>query len=218
MERMKSIKVIVDPGSTHMGKIEYAKEAIDLAAENKCWAIKFQLFKGEEFTKNGNIELPREWWPKLVEYAKDRIIIFSSVFDFEAIDLLTKYESPYIKIPYSQRKRFRAYYPFMKMEIIISCHPSEVYNYPNCIRLFCIPEYPVLYKIDFNEIFTRYPFNGFSDHTLGFKQTLETIKYGARYIEKHITLNHKNINCPDNNFALRPYELKRMMEVINYAI
>ena len=56
-------------------------------------------------------------------------------------------------------------------------------------------------------IFKNYDFQGFSDHTLGYHQTLEAIKNGAEYIEKHITLDHKDINCPDNNFALKPKEL-----------
>lgn len=203
---MAEIKIIVDPGSCHMAKKEYCKELIDLAVENKCWAIKFQLFKNLP----PNIELPRDWWIELVEYCKNRIIIFASVFDMDAFNRMVKLNTPYIKIAYSQRKKWT----LRGENVIVSCPPLEVYDYPDCIRLFCIPEYPVLYKIDFDQIFTRYPFEGFSDHTLGYNQTFEAIRKGAKIIEKHITLDHDDIKCPDHYFALRPNELKEMMEAI----
>ena len=203
------MKIIADIGSCHMAKLEYCKEAIDLASNTGCWAIKFQLFKGEEFTKNGNIELPREWWGELVEYAKDRIIIFASCFDVEAIDLIRK-TGPYIKIPYS--KRFEWGWLNQK-DVFVSCSPSEAHKFTGFKRLFCIPEYPVLYKVDFN-ILRQYKFIGFSDHTVGYEQTLEAVKHGAKYIEKHITLDHSDINCPDHYFSLRPKELKEMMYAI----
>lgn len=202
------IKVIVDPGSCHMGKIEYAKELIDLAVENNCWAIKFQLFKHMP----PNIELPREWWEELVEYAKDRIEIFASVFDGEALDLLIKHDALYIKFAYTQRFNYMAMAEASKhANVIISCSPMDtIGHYGGFIKLLCIPEYPVTYKIDFSLI-NKFGFDGFSDHTIGYVQTLEAIENGAEYIEKHITLNYSDINCPDHYFALKPKELKEMM-------
>jgi len=203
------VKVIVDIGSCHMAKLEYAKEAIDLAVENKCWAIKFQLFKD----KSPNIVLPREWWPELVDYAKDRIIIFASAFDLQAVELLKKYNSSYVKFSYSER---HSWYNIMKArefaKVIVSCDLLDLDKYKDDIKLFCRPQYPVTSLIDFS-IF-KFPFDGFSDHTLGYSQTLDAILYGAQYIEKHITLDHDDIKCPDNTFALKPKELKGMMEGI----
>lgn len=205
---MRMTKVIADIGSCHMAKKEYCKEAIDLAVETKCWAIKFQLFKDPK----PNIPLPREWWGELVEYAKDRIIIFASVFDNEALELLRQYKSPYIKFPYPMRNQYLAMGEASKFsKVIVSCGPQDLEgHYKGFIKLFCIPEYPVLYKVDF-DIIKQYGFNGFSDHTIGWYQTFEAISTGAEYIEKHITLDHKDINCPDNKFALKPAELTEMM-------
>ena len=202
-------KVIVDIGSCHNAKLEYCKEAIDLAVEVGAWAIKFQLFKDLP----PNIELPREYWPELVEYAKDRIIIFASVFDTEAEDLLIRHKSEYVKLAFSQRCTFSLEYMGPIKNCFVSCLPSEVSRYKNFIKLFCIPEYPVTHYIDFN-ILRRYDFQGFSDHTVGWWQTMSAIHNGAEYIEKHITLDHDDINVPDAQFALRPDELRRMMNEI----
>jgi len=207
------IKVCVDPGSTHMQNLNYAKELIDLATEANCWAIKFQLFQDLP----PNIELPREWWGDLVEYAKGKIILFASAFDMGAIELLKTYSSPYVKFSFSHRKWWRGIEKARKFsKVIVSCSPYDSHFYPkDIIRLFCVPKYPVTHMIDHKKIYKRYPFDGFSDHTLSYHQTFIAIAQGAKIIEKHITLDHPDIKCPDHYFALRPKELHKMMEVIN---
>jgi len=101
--------IIAEAGSNHNGSLEQAKKLIDVAAEVKADAVKFQIFKAESlyskytpefsYLKGQNtyeliksIETPREWIKELAEYCKKRGIIFlASVFDFEAIDILDKY-------------------------------------------------------------------------------------------------------------------------------
>ena len=101
--------IIAEAGSNHNGSLEQAKKLVDVAAEAKADAVKFQIFKAESlyskytpefsYLKGQNtyeliksIETPREWIKELAEYCKKRGIIFlASVFDFEAIDILDKY-------------------------------------------------------------------------------------------------------------------------------
>lgn len=208
------VKVVVDPGSTHMGRLDYARKLIDLAVENKCWAIKFQMFDNIP----PNIPLPKGYWRELVSYAKGKIIIFASAFGIEQVEFLKRYRCPYIKFAYSQRKDKQA----MELartfaQVIVSCDPLERFNYPEDIALFCIPEYPVRYIVDFS-IIKQFRFDGFSDHTIGYWQTRVAVHEGARIIEKHITLDYMDIDCPDHYFALKPKELKAMMEVINRSL
>ena len=203
------VKVIADPGSTHMAKIAYAKELIDIAIDNHCWAIKFQLFKGLK----PNIELPREYWHKLWEYSRKHIILFASVFDMEAIELLREHITPYVKFSFYHGQWWEGIAKAKQFaKVIVSCSPQNAYLYQeDIIKLLCIPEYPVMYKVDFKEVFKQYSFDGFSDHTLGYSQTLAAIEAGAGIIEKHITLAHSDIKCPDSTFALKPKQLKEMM-------
>lgn len=101
--------IIAEAGSNHNGSLEQAKKLIDVAAEAKADAVKFQIFKAESlyskytpefsYLKGQNtyeliksIETPREWIKELAEYCKSKnIIFFASPFDFEAIDILDKY-------------------------------------------------------------------------------------------------------------------------------
>ena len=215
---MNKTKVIVDVGSNHGGRLDYAKEFIDIAVDNGCWAIKFQLFKNLP----PNIELPREYWPELVGYAKGRIEIFASVFDKEAMIFLLENGANYVKFAYSMRFNTLGFpttslyqsYESDLPKVFISCSPLECCQFcQEWLKLFCIPEYPVLYEIDFREIFRNFEFAGFSDHTLGFVQTLNAIDHGAEYIEKHIALNTM-VKCPDWEIALKPKQLKEMMGAI----
>jgi len=101
--------IIAEAGSNHNGSLEQAKKLVDVAAEAKADAVKFQIFKAESlyskytpefsYLKGQNtyeliksIETPREWIKELAEYCKSKnIIFFASPFDFEAIDILDKY-------------------------------------------------------------------------------------------------------------------------------
>lgn len=103
--------IIAEAGSNHDGKLEQAKELIDIAADAKVDAVKFQTFLADKIVaktkerasyldklvnKNETmhdifkkLELPREWLKKLYDYAYSKGLIFlSTPFDEEAVDLL----------------------------------------------------------------------------------------------------------------------------------
>jgi len=52
---------------------------------------------------------------------------------------------------------------------------------------------------------------GYSGHERGYKPSLISIFFGARVIERHITLNKKN-DGPDHNSSLTPKEFKEMIK------
>lgn len=205
--------LIADIGSTHMSRLEYAVEAMQQAKASGIDILKFQMFKGEPYLSAGNIELPRVWWPYLLDKAKAiGIKITSSVFDEEAFNLVME-TCDTIKFSYSQKHQ-RAWIEkalAAGKTTIVSCDVMTVNQVPKeCIRLFCIPEYPVRYLVDFHGLFKGQwaKFNGFSDHTIGVHQTLEAIKEGAKWIEKHLTLDKPDIKCPDANFAIKPIDFQ----------
>jgi sialic acid synthase SpsE len=206
---MITTKLIADIGSCHMNKLEYCYEAIEVAKDCGVDIIKFQLFK-EEFTKNGNIALSRTNWPAIVLYAhKVGIDIFASVFDEEAIQLLYNCEIKKIKLAYSQAFNLKLIKKAkeLKMEIFAS---GDWENYPNYAdyKLFCIPKYPVK---AYQPIKYMNGFDSISSHFLGIETDKELIaKFTPTYIEKHFTLEHDDITCPDNDFALQPKELKEL--------
>lgn len=211
-------KVILDIGSCHNGKLEYAKEAIDLAAEVGAYAIKFQLFRNPPQTPgNGNIELPRDWWSILVAQAAIKDIkIFASCFDEEAIELLHKWRIPMVKLAYSQNFNLKLIKKAKQlgMEIWAS---GDHENYPNYAdkKFFCWPEYP--YKKYHAEIMheSQKVWDGLSYHRVWPFEVDCLKKFDL--LEVHLTLDHDDIDCPDHWFALSPKELKEMMKCLQSA-
>tara|TARA_Y100000034_G_C6888931_1_gene408633 strand:+ start:167 stop:1162 length:996 start_codon:yes stop_codon:yes gene_type:complete len=106
--------VIAEAGSNHDGKIEQAKQLIDVAVEAKADAVKFQVFLADTlYSKNAphlsemktkqtpyellkSLEMPREWIKELAEYCEENGIIFMATpFDLKAVDAINEYVSVY---------------------------------------------------------------------------------------------------------------------------
>lgn len=105
--------IIAEAGSNHDGKLEQAKQLIDIAVEAGADAVKFQTYSAEKLysrktptmkylkkdkliKKNESvwnlikkIEMPREWHKPVADFCKERGIIFlSTPFDLKAVDEL----------------------------------------------------------------------------------------------------------------------------------
>lgn len=105
--------IIAEAGSNHDGKIEQAKELIDLAVEAECDAVKFQLFTAEKLFNQyfkydsdqlieslRKLEVPKDWLSVLSDYCSKKGIIFlSSVCDEEKADWLEEINAPVYKVP-----------------------------------------------------------------------------------------------------------------------
>ena len=113
--------IIAEMSANHNGKIENAFEIIKLAKQCGADAVKIQTYTADTITLNSRApefmisgglwhgqslhELyqkaytPWEWHAPMFEFAKEQgITIFSSPFDFSAVDLLEKLNAPAYKI------------------------------------------------------------------------------------------------------------------------
>jgi N-acetylneuraminate synthase/N,N'-diacetyllegionaminate synthase len=203
------MKIIVDIGSTHMGKYEYLMELLEVAESAGVDALKFQFFKD----KPPNIEFPSQLVGPLMDKAK--IEVFASVWDKQDMDFLKDHGCKSIKFAYSMRNELKLIERALKLFETVYVSGDVMTDFlPGVTRLYCIPEYPVIYHPSFNCLFDG-RFHGYSDHTLGIVDTLSAFSSGAKIIEKHITLDHDDcLNVPDGKFALKPKELKAMVEAI----
>jgi len=214
---MPKIKIIAEIGSCHNGKLDYCKEAIDRLCEMGADAIKFQLFPNDpKFTSTGNVWLAPEMYADAAQYAEESGLDCSaSVFSQECFDLLLETHPRFIKFSFSKKDEIGWIYESLEsgIETIVSCDVmTDAYVPKATTRLFCVPQYPVYQELSFDEIFPR--FHGFSDHTLGYRQTLNAIDAGALIIEKHMKLLKPDIQCPDSFFALSTQEFSRMVKDI----
>lgn len=246
--------IIAEAGVNHNGDIKLAKKLIDVAKETGADAVKFQSFKAEsvvvkdaqkagyqkETTGEGSqyemiksLELSKEEFGELAEYARKKDIMFlSSPFDKESVDLLHELDVPAFKIGSGEITNFPLlrYVAKKGKPIILSTGMStlgEVEEALNVIRsegvkdiilLHCVSNYPAkIEEVNLRAMQTlkcafKLPV-GFSDHTLGITVPIAAVALGACVIEKHFTLN-RNLPGPDHKASLEPNELKEMIKAI----
>ena len=107
--------IIAEVGSNHNQDFDLAMKLVDVAAEAKADAVKFQTYSAEtlyskktpefSYLKGQNvydlmesIEFPRDWQQELAEYANKKGITFlSTPFDYAAVDELDEIGVPAFK-------------------------------------------------------------------------------------------------------------------------
>jgi len=233
--------IIAEVGSNHNRNLEQAKKLIDVAAESKVDAVKFQLFKAENlypetdpmFAVMKTNELPQEWARELAEYAKSRSLIFlASPFDAESVDYLEKVGVPAYKWASSEAINLPLlrYAAAKQKPMLIAtgmCDLADVGTAVELVRamgnqdivlLHCASLYPAEpHHVNLRAMATmRDAFHlpvGFSDHTLGYIVAAAAVARGACVIEKHFTLSRK-LKGPDHSYALEPDELQQLVKAI----
>lgn len=209
-----STRFIAELGSCHMGKLGRIKEAIHKVRDQQIWGLKLQLFQNKpQYTSVGNIWLDPEIFTEAFYYAKSQgVNLSASAFDAESALFLLTHNPKFVKLAYGKKEEGQWFENFFG-ETIISCDVmTDHLVSKDDTKLYCIPEYPVRYQVDFNTLFTGSPprFNGFSDHTLGLHQTQQAIAAGAQIIEKHVRLGYADETCPDARFAVNLEDLGKL--------
>jgi sialic acid synthase SpsE len=117
--RGEPVYVIAEAGSNHNRDFDVARRLIEAAVQAGADAVKFQTYSGDRIYSKWtppisslqamskkpaaelleDISLPRDWQPKLADYAREcGIDFFSTPFDHEAVDELDRIGVPVIKI------------------------------------------------------------------------------------------------------------------------
>lgn len=242
--------IIAEAGANHNRNFDMAKQLIDVAADAKADAVKFQTYSAETlyskktpiFSKdNGikpydlikNVELPRDWQPKLAQYAEEKGIMFlSTPFDYVAVDELDELNIPVFKFASFEivDLELLKYAAAKQKPMIISTGMASLGDIEdaiaaihstgndNIILLHCNSLYPTppdvvnLKAIETMRQAFKLPV-GFSDHTNGIHVSLAAVAMGACVIEKHFTLD-RSLPGPDHPYAIEPDELKELVSCI----
>jgi len=254
---MDKTLIIAEAGVNHNGSIEYAKKLIDVAKDSGADYVKFQTFKAQslvtktaekaEYQKNltkydeshfemiKNLELDRDAHEELMEYCKQKKILFlSTAFDNDSIDLLAELNIPFYKIPSGEitNMPYLRHVGRMGKPIVMSTGMSTLdevstalyilleagAKIDNVTILHCNTEYPTpMEDVNLKAMITiREKLGvsiGYSDHTNGIEVSIAAVAMGATVIEKHFTLDRK-LPGPDHAASLEPYELKEMVTSI----
>jgi pseudaminic acid synthase len=250
--------MIAEMSGNHNGELSRALEIVVAAKDAGADAVKLQTYtadtitidhNGPGFTVEGTLwegrtlhdlydeaHTPWAWHKPIFDKARELgMPVFSSPFDFTAIDFLEDLGCPAYKIASFEAVDLPliARAAATGKPVIISTGLSNREEIAEAVAaakraagqdpaiLHCISTYPtepancnlrvIPTMIDAFGIVV-----GFSDHTLGTAAAVSAIALGASIIEKHITLDRAD-GGPDAAFSLEPAEFAAMVRDCNVA-
>ncbi|AUL94322.1 N-acetylneuraminate synthase [Vibrio vulnificus] len=175
--------------------------------------------------------MPWEWHKPLFEKAKELgITIFSSPFDFTAVELLEDLCAPAYKIASFEvidlpliKRVAQTGKPMIistgmanEEEIAEAIKTAKDNGCQELVVLHCVSGYPApaeQYNLrTITDIAQRFDvLSGLSDHTIDNATAVTSIALGACLIEKHVTMD-RNGGGADDSFSLEPQELKALCQ------
>lgn len=243
--------IIAELSANHNGDIQRAFAIMEAAKNAGADAIKLQTYtadtitidcSSEDFQIHGGLwdgqtlyqlynkaQMPWEWHKPLFNKAKELgITIFSSPFDFTAVDLLESLDAPAYKIASFEviDLPLVAYAARTGKPLIIStgmANENEIQEAINTAQqagckdmviLHCVSGYPAPAEeynlLTIPDMAKRFDvLTGLSDHTLDNTTAITSIALGACVVEKHVTLDRGD-GGPDDSFSLIPQELAQL--------
>ena len=245
--------IIAELSANHLQQYDRALAVLEMAAEAGADAVKLQTYRadtitidhdGPGFTIEGGLwdgrtlfglyaeaYMPWEWHAPLMKRGAELgVHVFSSPFDYSAIDLLESLDPrPYktassgaIALPLIDRaarpgKPMIVSTGMADLDEIAAAHGAAVAGGAAGVALLhCISGYPTPIA-DANlrtisDLAARFPGTviGLSDHTMGTVVSTTAIALGASIIEKHVTMARADGGA-DSAFSLEPAELARLV-------
>lgn len=250
--------IVAEMSGNHNGDINRAFRILDAAKQAGADAVKIQTYRADtitinhdspEFLVSGGLwhgrrlfelyeeaHTPWDWHSAIFEYAKRiGITVFSSPFDFTAVDFLEELGTPAYKIASPElidlpliRKVAATGKPIIMStgmanfdEISEAISAAREAGAGSIIVLHCTAAYPAppneANLLTISEISNRFGVvAGLSDHTLGTVVSTVAVALGAAMIEKHFTLARSEGGV-DSAFSIEPSELSDLVALARVA-
>jgi N,N'-diacetyllegionaminate synthase len=232
---------LAEIGINHNGDVGIAEKMVRAAAESGADGVKFQTFRADDLVSRAKspeywelfskCALDKDAHIRLREVAHSAGLAFiSTPFSFRDVDLLMEVGVPAFKVASGDLTNhpLLEYIGAKGLPVILSTGMSwldevrearEVLLDSGCpylAILHCVSRYPTT-PVELNlgairELACEFPeVIGFSDHTEGIWAAPASVALGARFIEKHFTLD-RNLPGPDQALSTEPHEFKALVD------
>ena len=219
---------VAEIGSAHGGDRSLAFELIRQAKMAGATIAKFQLgwTPSAQRMYAGNVNNVRyidHWAKDLKEWCDHFDIEFmASIWSEEGLQVARDVGMKRYKIAHQMGSN-SLLEEIKRDDKTIFCSANPVCRNKNMKMIYCSSEYPA-YSFDLpesegwdGEVTSSFPsdYYGYSSHMHGIADALIAVSRGAKYIEKHVTLNKADKTIRDHSFALDFSEFKQMVEIGN---
>ena len=233
--------VIAEAGIGHFGSLNLAKKLVLLAKKSGADAIKFQAYRTEDlidknfskwFKRYKSKEVDFNFYSKVKDFCKKHKIIFLLTPHTDSVlNWIEKLKIPIIKIGSGEIGNFEFLKKVIKLNktMIVSTGMHDKLDLINLKNFFkknkfhkviflkCNTTYPSKNEninlknfLEFKKIFKDY-YVGYSDHTNHDLAIIGSIFYGAKVIEKHISVLFNVKNAQDWKVS---FDLKKMQKLV----
>ncbi len=213
-----SVLYVAEIGMNHNGNFDLALELIRKAKESGANIAKFQFGWRDKPDEINCINL--DIASRLKEYSDYCEIEFmASIITEKALDLALKIGVNRFKVAsrtvvenpdlcrniINEGKEVFCSLGFWNKDNFPFGEPNDKLRY-----IYCVSEYPALPENmkNFPKFFSDDTYYGYSDHYLGNAACLLAISRGAKFIEKHFTLNKSSQVIRDHTLSASPDEFK----------
>lgn len=253
MSETQPIHIIAEAGTNHNGDLNKAKKLVDIAKRTGADSVKFQIIYPWGLYLPGDYEyghydikevirireegmLEDEEYDDLAAYCRDvGIAMSASVFDQRGLDLLMKFDPPYLKTASCDLNNLK----FLRQvaetgkKMVVSTGMSSLSDIEKTLKelektgvndlvlLHCVSVYPAslaqtnLLFIDALRDNFGYPV-GFSDHTGDSLAACMALAKGATWFEKHYTENRQQAGF-DHAYAMEEVGLGQYVTDLHEA-
>lgn len=234
----KALKIVDAAANAGVDAIKlqtYTPDSLTIDCDNQYFQVKGnKLWKGQTlYNLYKKAYTPWEWQKDIFKYANSKkLIAFSTPFDESAVNFLEKLNAPIYKVASFEITDLELLKSIGKTKkpVIVSRGLASIKDISLAIKtlknagtkeiaiLHCVSSYPS--TIDQMNVSTIADISkrfgvvsGLSDHSLDPIPSLTSISFGAKIIEKHLTIKRSE-GGPDAKFSLEPEELKYLVGLI----
>lgn len=247
------IHIIAEAGTNNNGSLEKAKNLAKIAKEAGADSVKFQIINTWGLYLPGNYEYGKykiedvikirqegemtdEEYFSLFNYCQEiGIPLSASIFDEKSLDLLVKFNPPYIKLASCDINNVSLLRKVAErnIKVVVSTGMADVEEIEigvnalsklkseDIVILHCVSNYPAFLEqsnLRYLEVLKK-RFNtsvGFSDHTGNSIAACMAMALGATWFEKHFTEDKTQVGL-DHIYAMEPLELKQYVDDLRNA-